>query len=132
MRNTSANTITTLRLSATEWGKPRSLCGTIRETKTNPIYTHSVHAGDLADQKGGATQLDGRIVRHQLLGRKTESRQKTEEIKERERETREDKKLKVHFLCVAWKKSTMLCGKRIFKPRRAISQRNRRTASKIY
>lgn len=29
-----------------------------------PIYTHSVHTGDLADQKGGATQLDCGVVRH--------------------------------------------------------------------
>lgn len=62
--------------------------GTIRETKTNPIYTHSVHAGDLADQKGGATQLDGCVVRHQLL-EKGESGRK--------REKTQDKKLKVLF-----------------------------------
>lgn len=48
--------------------------GTIRETKTNPIYTHSVHAGDLADQEGGATQLDGCVVRHQLLRKKKRGR----------------------------------------------------------
>jgi len=66
---------------------------TIRETKTNPIYTHSVHAGDLADQKGSATQLDGCVVSHQLLERKNWRK----EAKERERKT-QDKKLKVHFL----------------------------------
>lgn len=71
-----------------------AVCGPIRETKTNPIYTHSIHAGDLADQKGGATQLDGCIVRHQLWGR---------EIEEGEREKIQDKKLKVHFLCVLCK-----------------------------
>lgn len=34
--------------------------------QTNPIYTHSIHAGNFAHQERCATQLDGRIMRHHL------------------------------------------------------------------
>lgn len=87
--------------------------GTIRKTKTNPIYTHSVHTGDLADQKGGATQLDCGVVRHQLS--EQEESQNGGRKKQSGRERTQDKKLKVHFL---------RCRKRWFKKRNASKSHN--------
>lgn len=44
--------------------------------QTNPMSTHSVHAGHLADQERHSAKLDGGIVGHHLEKRRRKSRKK--------------------------------------------------------
>lgn len=105
MKSTTRNTytITMVSTSAREWGKPLSLCGTIRERQKQTQFTPTLSTPETLQTRKAVPPSWTVVLCAISCWNKTETERRDKKRK-REREKRQDKKLKVHFLCVACKK----------------------------